>query len=226
VRLVGLDLPPTPSKNNDFYKKSLSKPIEWHLWLRAKAMGIMEFIINFRPTRADPAMNVLRNSWFVMVDDDTYIKVGWTLTQPCRHFSRGLLLQENSILTCRLIQQINQLSSALSSHNFMAPIAVGRKFTCKSKGALLGGGPGIAMSRGAINMMRLVNCPRQDFPILSRTVSGGDGWLGQCLTHARVVMINDWRFKSLPPMAFAPNQQAHAVLRPRCQISITVAIIE
>lgn len=31
------------------------------------------------------------------------------------------------------------------------------------------------------------------------------------MTAAHVIMMNDWRFKSLPPYSYSPNQQAHAV---------------
>jgi hypothetical protein len=31
------------------------------------------------------------------------------------------------------------------------------------------------------------------------------------MTAAQVIMMNDWRFKSLPPYAYSPNQQAHAI---------------
>jgi hypothetical protein len=82
---------------------------------------------------------------------------------------------------------------------------------CKSKGVLLGGGPGIALSKGALISIRAANCIDKNFKVISQMIPGGDGWLGQCLTYAKVPMVHDWRFKPLPPLAFDKHQQAHAV---------------
>jgi hypothetical protein len=74
VRLVGLDIPTMPSKSIAFYKTSLSKPMDWHIWLRAKVSAIIQFITMFRPDSRDKYAD-MRYSWFVVVDDDTYVKV-------------------------------------------------------------------------------------------------------------------------------------------------------
>ncbi len=56
----------------------------------------------------------------------------------------------------------------------------------------------------------MAKCNQKDLPVISHSVAGGDGWLGQCLELAEVPMVHDWRFKSLPPIAYAPNQQVEA----------------
>jgi hypothetical protein len=65
-------------------------------------------------------------------------------------------------------------------------VAAGRKFLHATKGSLLGGGPGIALSRGAVAAIRDAHCTQAAFPVISHTVPGGDGWLGQCMTLAEV----------------------------------------
>jgi hypothetical protein len=72
-------------------------------------------------------------------------------------------------------------------------VAVGRKFLHATKGSLLGGGPGIALSRGAVAAIRDAQCTKAAFPIISHTVPGGDGWLGQCMTLAEVGARARWR---------------------------------
>ncbi len=91
--------------------------------------------------------------------------------------------------------QLPSFKRALAVHSGSSFVAVGRKFTCANKGTLLGGGPGIAMSRGTLERIAKLDCVRQNFPIISRSVPGGDGWLGQCMNFAQIVLINDWRFK-------------------------------
>jgi len=115
--------------------------------------------------------------WFIVVDDDTYIKVP-------------------------------EMSRLLGHHDAGLAVAVGRKFFSPGKGGLLGGGPGIALSRGALGAIETERC--QSFPVISHSVPGGDGWLGQCMSAAGVTLIHDWRFKSLPPLAFSKEQQAWA----------------
>ena len=77
--------------------------------------------------------------------------------------------------------------------------------------ALLGGGAGVALSAAALDSMRKAKCFEKTFPIISKSVPGGDGWLGQCLEWAGVPLLHDWRFKSLPPFAFSPTVATHAV---------------
>ena len=43
---------------------------------------------------------------------------------------------------------------------------------------LLGGGPGIALSRTALDKISAAECTKRTFPIISSSVPGGDGWLG------------------------------------------------
>lgn len=84
------------------------------------------------------------------------------------------------------------------------PLALGRKFYGKGS-SLIGGGPGIAISRAALKKIKVANC-QESLPIISTAVPGGDGWLGQCLTNAGVPMSDDWHFKSFPPTAYLPRQ--------------------
>ena len=45
VRLVGLALPPQPQKTSStFYQKSMAKPMEWNVWLRAKVAAMTAFL--------------------------------------------------------------------------------------------------------------------------------------------------------------------------------------
>ena len=48
--------------------------MDWHIWLRAKVSAMVHFLTTFRPNKRDADMD-MRYSWFVVVDDDTYIKV-------------------------------------------------------------------------------------------------------------------------------------------------------
>lgn len=57
--------------------------------------------------------------------------------------------------------------------------------------------------------IREVNCSLEEFSIISEAVPGGDGWLGQCFDKGKVRLVHDWRFKSLPPVAFSPNMLPH-----------------
>jgi len=181
VRLVGLSLPPMPKSSSSFYRNSMSKPRGWDVWLRKKVALMTRFMTTFKPDKRDPGMSLESYAWFVVVDDDTYIKVPAFL-------------------------------NALRAHDHRQPTAVGRKFFNDVKGwSLLGGGPGIALSKGAVRSMAEANCLEKSFPINSHTVPGGDGWLGQCMNEAGVLLEHDWRFKSLPPFAFSQNQRDHAV---------------
>lgn len=79
------------------------------------------------------------------------------------------------------------------------PFALGREFTRRDKPlpgeafgrarTLIGGGPGIVMSAGALAAMRAANCSVEEFPIISEAVPGGDGWLGQCFEKANVKTV-------------------------------------
>ena len=200
VRLVGLPLPPQPAKGGNFYAKSLAKPKEWNLWLRAKVAAVVRFLT--ATTRLSTggggggnggggggrngggvggsSLDLSAYDWAVVVDDDTYVKV------PA-------------------------FVAMLGAHDPSGATAVGRKFFCEAKGSLLGGGPGIALSRGALAAIRTVDCPSRGFPVISHAVPGGDGWMGQCMAAAGVTVEHDFRFKSLPPFAYPPNQVAHAV---------------
>jgi hypothetical protein len=73
-----------------------------------------------------------RYGWFVVVDDDTYVKVP-------------------------------QFIAALSSRGLdpQRAIAIGRKFFFPGKGSLLGGGPGVAISRGSLNRIKLIDCGKE-----------------------------------------------------------------
>lgn len=52
-------------------------------------------------------------------------------------------------------------------------------------------------------------CTLEEFPIISEAVPGGDGWLGQCFEKSKVRLVHDWRFKSLPPIAFPSDILPH-----------------
>ena len=44
---MGLYLPPQPKASSSFYKSSMGKPMDWHLWLRVKVgshAGVREHI--------------------------------------------------------------------------------------------------------------------------------------------------------------------------------------
>jgi len=123
--------------------------------------AMVDFLTTFKDNQASgPGLSWTLDSysWFVVVDDDTYVKVPQFLTAL---EGRGD-----------------------PSH----PTAVGRKFFQTSMGSLLGGGPGIAMSRGAVEAIRDARCTTTELPILGHTVPGGDGWLGQCMNLAKVRM--------------------------------------
>ncbi|KAJ8607118.1 hypothetical protein CTAYLR_009151 [Chrysophaeum taylorii] len=124
------------------------------------------------------SLNTTSADWVVLVDDDTYVEAD------------------------RLIAAISTFP------NPDEPVAVGRKFARRSNegGPLLGGGPGIAMSRAALGLAQ--NCG--NFPIISATVPGGDGWLGQCFRSVGVRVYGDWRFKSFPRHAYATLQSRYA----------------
>lgn len=101
----------------------------------------------------------------------------------------------------------DRLAAVLEGHDARRPIAVGRKFGHVDKGSLIGGGPGIAMSRAALDKIAACDCCPISLPIVSHTVPGGDGWLGQCLTAAGVAISDDWHFRSFPPFAFQPQHR-------------------
>ena len=103
--------------------------------------------------------------------------------------------------------QSPKLLKVLEKYDYREAIAVGRKFTNEDNKQLLGGGPGIALSGQAILQMRKRGCLSTNLPIISFSVPGGDGWLGQCCEMAGVKLHNNQAFKSLPPVAYA----AHAV---------------
>jgi len=71
---------------------------------------------------------------------------------------------------------------ALAVHDNRRLIAVGRKFKC-NKGALLGGGPGIAISTGAMAALGATQCHKLDLPIISKSVPGP--WLCALLIFTR-----------------------------------------
>jgi hypothetical protein len=92
--------------------------------------------------------NATRTDWLVLMDDDTYVLPG-------------------------------RLRATLGWYGFAArsALAVGRKFHSR-KTMLLGGGPGIALSRTALDKISAAECTKRTFPIISSSVPGGDGWLG------------------------------------------------
>ena len=49
-------------------------------------------------------------------------------------------------------------------------------------------------------LLRWCLCQYASFPFTFRLIS-----------YPQVTLVHDWRFKSLPPYAFAPNQRAHAI---------------
>ena len=61
---------------------------------------------------------------------------------------------------------------ALAIHDKRRAIAVGRKFQCPNKGTLLGGGPGIAISEGAMAALGATQCHKLDLPIISKLIPG------------------------------------------------------
>ena len=60
------------------------------------------------------------------------------------------------------------MSRLLGHHDAGLAVAVGRKFFSPGKGGLLGGGPGIALSRGALGAIETERC--QSFPVISHSV--------------------------------------------------------
>ncbi|KAJ8600297.1 hypothetical protein CTAYLR_000709 [Chrysophaeum taylorii] len=100
-----------------------------------------------------------------------------------------------------------RLFEVLAEYDPRRAVAFGRKFGHVEKGALVGGGPGIVISRAALRRMAAVDCP-DALPIISKTVPGGDGWLGQCFDMAGVRVADDWRFKSFPRHAYPPDQRS------------------
>ena len=168
VRLVGLQLPPAPGprpvgrKNRkrasassnlarrDFYQTSLRKTSSWNLWLRAKVAHMVGWLSAKNPATLGllADANATRTDWLVLMDDDTYVLPG-------------------------------RLRATLGWYGFAArsALAVGRKFHSR-KTMLLGGGPGIALSRTALDKISAAECTKRTFPIISSSVPGGDGWLG------------------------------------------------
>jgi len=180
LRLVGLALPPRPAKSStSFYSSKLVKDRDWDLWLRAKVKSVTDYLL------ACDSLGPF--GWIVMVDDDTYVRAGllasW-LGGPTWHGQ---------------------------AHR---PLAIGREFTRRvypqrRPEKLIGGGPGIVMSVGALAAIRRANCTL-GMKIISGTVGGGDGWLGQCFERAEVRLVHDWRFRSLPPFAYPPAISSQA----------------
>lgn len=95
---------------------------------------------------------------------------------------------------------VEHIAQVVRDHDPSRKVALGRKFASVTRGSLVAGGPGIVMSRAAVAATK--SCP-EDLPIISNTVSGGDGWLGQCLSSQGVRISDDWRFKSFPPTSYA-----------------------
>lgn len=100
---------------------------------------------------------------------------------------------------------VEQIAQVVRDQDPSRKIALGRKFASVTRGNLVAGGPGVVMSRAAVSATK--SCP-EDLPIISNTVSGGDGWLGQCLTSQGVRISDDWRFKSFPPTSY-PSADQH-----------------
>jgi len=134
-----------------FYQVSLKKSEPWNAWLRSKVAHMVGWLSELNPSdkQFEADVNSTRSAWVVLLDDDTYV------------------------LPHRLFQTLRWYDFASTS-----PLAVGRKFHNRN-GVLLGGGPGIALSRAALDRVSEANCIKKSFPIISKSVPGGDGWLGQ-----------------------------------------------
>ena len=199
------------SSNTSFYDSAMEKPMAWSLWLRHKVSKVVQFFAEAKPTdnyrtTEENRFDMSGFNWFVIVDDDTYVRVP-TLV----HDVLPLHLNPSKWNIPGPIKR-NVTNYDASKEETSIAIAVGRRFTCEKKNmALLGGGPGIYLSRGAVAAIRRAECAHLKFPIISRSVPGGDGWLGQCLEVAGVKLSHDWRLKSLPPYAYEPNIADHAV---------------
>ena len=68
VRTVGLYLPPQPKASSAFYKRSMGKPMDWHLWLRLKVSAMVGFMTSFRDGAPSPASFNSKDAWSL----DTY----------------------------------------------------------------------------------------------------------------------------------------------------------
>ena len=110
-----------------------------------------------------------RYEWVVLLDDDAYV-----------------------------VQ--SRLRRALAWYDASANVAVGKKFHRPNGdvSTLLGGGPGIALSRRALTEIKTA-CSKKRFPAISKNVPGGDGWLGQCLQAASSSVEHDDGFLSYGP---------------------------
>jgi hypothetical protein len=83
VRLLGLKPRPMSERSDGatahelYYKTSLSKPTEWHNWLREKVKALTKFLVEYSKPLGGHNGPVVSShfSWFVVLDDDTYVKL-------------------------------------------------------------------------------------------------------------------------------------------------------
>ena len=262
VRLKGLrHRPIRTGATPEFYQTKMVKPTIWNTWLRMKVNKLTLFLVEYlKPLRAtskkfgggDPSLNsitVLHHfDWFVMLDDDTYIKVPQftdVLTSlepfpranaaavgrkfikaPASHASRHALSNTGAVLpSMRMAAHWRQGNSAANLNANASALNNGS--TAVDLGhSLLGGGPGIALSQRALHAIRAAKCYNRIFNIISSTVPGGDGWLGQCLEFSNVESSHDWRFKSLPPFAFSRTAASHAVTFHKSHLREAHAVVQ
>ena len=125
-----------------------------------------------RVTQACSRLAYSSFDWVVMVDDDTHVR-------PSR------------------------MALALRSYATGDAAAVGARHLRPNDG-VIGGGPGIAMNLACLERLA-VGCGSGDasrFPVFSKAIAGGDGWLGQCFAAVGCRTVNDWGFKFFPPWTF------------------------